>query len=116
MLKKRLEQEERERYLKEKMMIMEGNDEFGENLEGKRWKIDIALRGGRRPREKDKKEGELGGFLPVLCKTPPFLCFPTTFAMLEHGLLRSSVVEAWKLPSSLNNRTLKRNLPRSSVA
>ena len=57
-------------------MIMEGNDEFGKNLEGKIEKIDGILRGGRKPRERDKREGELRGFLPVWVEPFPFYFFP----------------------------------------
>ena len=98
------------------MIIIKGYDEFGENLQGKGWKIDEFL-GVQKNLEKETKRIEnWKGFSLFWAKPLPFLFFPTAFATLEHGLLRSSVVEVWKLPSTLNGSTLEHNLSRLSVA
>ena len=73
---------------------------------------------GRKPRERGKRNGKLGGGGVFLFQVEPlpFLFFSMTFATLEHGLLRLSIIEAQKSCSTLDGGMLKHKALRLSVA
>ena len=93
-------------------MLMEGNNEFRENLEGKRQRNSGILRGGKKSK-RGKREEKQGGF-SLFQGGALLVNVSTAFATLERGLLRVSAGEAQKSCSTCG--MLECNLLRLSVA